>query len=170
MIARGCAQIEHQRKAHFGQHLCSMFEHLQDLMGPGLVYTLTPCCSLESMYKEVTDQCGQNISLIQAQTHGGNPTSEGSWLKYAEQRVGVDKSSWFVDTHGSGQINGGKKGLWKTVKDWHKKHEGAPGMTTWTAETSYKCKPPFCAEAIAHTAQRYDDPDQFPDLFTCKCG
>ena len=99
-----------------------MFEHLQALMGPGLVYTLTPCCSLESMYKEVTDQCGQNISLIQAQTHNGNPTSEGGWLKYAHDRVGWDKASWFVDTHGSGQINGGKNGLWKTVKDWHKKH------------------------------------------------
>ena len=122
------------------------------------------------MYKEVTDQCGQNISLIQAQTHSGNPTNEGSeWLKFAQQRGGWPKASWFVDKRSSGQIGKDRKGLWKTVQDWHKKHEHAPGMTTWTAETSYSCKPSFCAEAIANKAQRYDDPDQFPEIFNCKC-
>ena len=124
------------------------------------------------MYKEVTDQCGQNVSLIQAQTHSGNPTSETGWLKYAHDRLGGwDRASWFVDTRSGSQISGGaRSGLWNTVKKWHKAHEEAPGMTTWTAEFSYSCKPPFCAEAIANKAQRFDDSDQFPDLFQCKCG
>ena len=36
-------------KSNFGQYVCSLFKHLNQRMGPGLVYTLTPCCGLASM-------------------------------------------------------------------------------------------------------------------------
>jgi hypothetical protein len=32
-------------KREFGVYICSLFRHLNARMGPGLIYTLTPCCA-----------------------------------------------------------------------------------------------------------------------------
>lgn len=161
--------IEHQRKNNFGAYLCSLFRHLGNEMGPGLIYTLTPCCGLESMYREVAMQCGQNVSLIQAQTYNQNPTNEnGEWLKFARQTLGWSKSSWSVGTKRGGYPSPPQR-LWDTVKHFYTVHPESPGIFTWTAESSYSCRPKFCVERIVAAAQQLDNPNHESDLFNCQC-
>jgi hypothetical protein len=81
---------------------------------------------------------------------------------------GFPKTVWSV---GTGPATGGlaksPQQLWDEVKAWHKAHPESRGLFTWTAETSSKCDPPFCAEAVASAAQRQDEPE--PGLLNCRC-
>ena len=78
--------IEAGDHPNFGQYLCSLFKHLNHRMGPGLIYTLTPCCSMGPSYQQVYDQCPSNVSLMQVQTYG-SWTSVSDNLHYW-QRIG----------------------------------------------------------------------------------
>lgn len=60
--------IEGGSHPNFGGYICSMFKHLERRMGPGLVYTLTPCCGLVTTYRQVAQQCGEPSSSKQQTT------------------------------------------------------------------------------------------------------
>ena len=143
----------------FGQYVCSLFKHLNQRMGPGLIYTLTPCCSMGPAYQQVFDQCPSNVSLMQVQTYGSWSSGCCAYMEF-----GYPKTIWSI---GTASLSKSPQQLWDEVKAWHKAHPESKGLFSWTAETSSKCTPPFCAEAIAFAAQRRDEPE--PGLLDCKC-
>ena len=148
--------------------MCSLSKHLERRMGPGLVYTLTPCCGLVTTYREVAQQCGSNVSLMQVQTYSSWEAS-GDLSTYGGQMFGWPKTIWSV---GTGTLShtaspGSAQSLWNSVKKFLADHPEAKGLFTWTAEKSYACTPAFCAEEIAWHAQREAQPR--PGLLDCKC-
>ena len=116
-------------------------------MGPGLIYTLTPCCSMGSSYQQIFDRCPSNVSLMQTQTYGGWSSGcctymQGHWAK----------TVWSI---GTSSLSKSPQQLWDEVKKWHTDHPESKGLFSWTAETSSKCSPPFCAETVA-SVSRHD--------------
>ena len=158
--------IETQRGKEFGQYVCSLLKHLNQRMGPGLVYSMTPCCRLQAMYSQVQAQCGRNISLIQPQTRSNKPLTNTELRTYAPM-FGYDKTAFLIDTTKGGSNAPSASGVWDDVKSFKQQHPGAPGVFTWTAEHSFECTPQFCMEKVIADAQRLHEPA--PGLLDCKC-
>eukprot|EP01043_Picozoa_sp_COSAG02_P058633 COSAG02_NODE_7332_length_3061_cov_1.383862_2_plen_502_part_00 len=156
------------KQARFGECICSLFKHLQQRMGVGLVYSMTPCCGLQAMYAQVQAQCGSNVSMIQPQTRSQQPLDSGDLTTYGQNMFGWNKTMWLVDTTAGGKTGPTSSNVWKFVKQFKAAHPGAPGVFTWTAEKSKACKPSFCQEKVISMAQTTDEPE--PGLLeNCKC-
>ena len=156
------------KQARFGECICSLFKHLQQRMGTGLVYSMTPCCGLQSMYAQVQAQCGSNVSMIQPQTRSQTPLSSGDLTTYGKNMFGWNKTMWLVDTTAGGKNGPTSSNVWNFVKQFKAAHPGAPGVFTWTAEKSIACKPSFCQEKVVAMAQTTDEPE--PGLLeNCQC-
>ena len=139
------------RFSTFGEYVCSLLKHLDRRMGPGLIFSMTPCCDLQSMYAQVQAQCGSNVTMIQPQSRGYGSDSQ---LKdygakeintYGRDMFGLEKTAWMIDTthiyDQYGNIRPKPRHTWDLVKQFHKAHPRSPGVLTWNAESSIKCKP-----------------------------
>jgi hypothetical protein len=120
------------KKAKFGEYICSLFKHLRLRMGPGLVYSMTPCCGLQSMYAQVQAQCGSNVSMIQPQTRSQTPLQAQDLTTYGQNMFGWNKTMWLVDTTAGGRNGPQPKNTWGFVKQFKAAHPGAPGMFSQT--------------------------------------
>ena len=107
----------------------------------------TAFCSMGPSYQQIFDQCPSNVSLMQTQTYGSWSSGcctymQGHWAK----------TVWSIKTS---SLSKSPQQLWDEVKKWHSDHPESKGLFSWTAETSSKCSPPFCAETVA-SVSRHD--------------
>eukprot|EP01043_Picozoa_sp_COSAG02_P046222 COSAG02_NODE_4305_length_5528_cov_18.902376_7_plen_519_part_00 len=142
----------------FAQYICSMFRQLQERMGPGLIFTVTPFSHswAAGMYQAVAAECIDMLAWANWQTYDDascrldrNSGAEVCTLNHPEYtKRAADVFGWNKTTWGLSTQNGLQRPRATAAVQIAEQYPDARGVFVWTAESSAKCDPPWCMEDL----------------------